>query len=105
MPFEAEDPPNEATLEAAALQFVSDAYIYLFLVVTGTHPVVPPIAKIPLVLFPDAAPASPAMLEAVAEPLVSQAYVYLLRVVDAAPTPLIKYPKANIPLVLFPVDD
>ena len=63
--------------------------------------VVNPKAKIPIVLFPAAAPAVDAALAAVATALTSPEYVYLLRVVEPAPHEEAE-PNANMPIVLLP---
>lgn len=64
---------HDAALAAVANPFVSQAYVYLFLVADAPIQAAPPIAKIPLVLLPAADPLLVPTLEAVADPLVSQA--------------------------------
>ena len=67
------DPLYEQELDAVADPFVSQAYVYLFLVVDPAEPDVLPRAKIPLVEFPAAEPIREATLDAVAVPFVSHA--------------------------------
>ena len=66
--------------------------------------VVNPKAKIPIVLFPAAAPFDEETLAAVATALTSPEYVYLLRVVEPAPHEEAE-PNANMPIVLLPAAD
>lgn len=93
----AADPALDATLDAAAEQFVSFAYMYLFRVATVEEQVLEPKANIPRVLLPAADAHCDTALDDVARLLLSQANVYLLRVVDT-PTP-VTVPSANIPTV------
>jgi hypothetical protein len=66
----AADPPEDAALDAVAVPFVSQAYVYLSRIVLV--PAVPS-AKMPRVLLPAADPPNPATLDDVAAPLVSVA--------------------------------
>ena len=54
IPFEAADPPQEVALDAVAEEFVSDEYVYLFLIVDCT--VVIPSWNIPREQLPVAVP-------------------------------------------------
>lgn len=74
VPLDAAAPPRLAALAAVAEAFVSEEYVYLSRVVVRDEEqtIVPPRAKIPLVLFPDADPCHEFALEAVADALVSQ---------------------------------
>ena len=81
--------------------------MYLFL--TDDPPPVQgflPVAKIPTVLLPVAAPRQPPLLAAVAEAFTSPEYVYFSRVVETLPIakiPLVEFPAAE-PMYIFAVD-
>ena len=99
VPFEAAEPANEVAVDAVAVGLVSQAYVYLFLVVDAQPTALDPKANIPIVLLPAAAPKREATVAAVAVGLVLQAYIYLFLVVIGPQKP---FPRANIPLVEFP---